>query len=73
MASRHVDLNKFFAANGFVMIRSRKHEIWRCPCGHTQIVSSCTRQGGRGDMNCKSRIARVLRECGTRQPAQEAS
>lgn len=56
-------LVKLFRENGFTLLRQTNHQIWRCPCGHTQIVSSGSPSGGRGDHNCKARIRRTLREC----------
>lgn len=54
-------LVKLFEEKGFTLLRDKKHQIWACPCGHTQIVSSSTY--ARGHANDYGRIKRTLREC----------
>lgn len=56
-------LINYLVSAGFTLIRSRKHLIWRCPCGHTQIPSSGSHHEGRGDQNARALIARTLRAC----------
>lgn len=62
-------LVKLFRENGFTLARSKKHPIWRCPCGHAQLVSVSTPCGGRGDINARLQIKRTLRECTTKEDA----
>lgn len=50
-------------ADGFVMVRMKRHSIWRCPCGHTQLVCNTTQGRGNGDTYMRSLIARTLRVC----------
>jgi hypothetical protein len=56
-------LDRLFSAAGFTLVRHTNHKIWRCPCGHTQMASSSSRHGGRGDQNAKALLARILRAC----------
>lgn len=59
-------LNKAFEAAGFTLLRTKHHQIWKCPCGHTQMASSGSQHGGRGDQNARARLGRILRECNQR-------
>jgi hypothetical protein len=52
-----------FREAGFTLVREKNHQIWRCPCGHTQMTSSLSQHGGRGDQNARARIARALKIC----------
>lgn len=65
-------LDRAYTEAGFSLVRSRNHKIWRCPCGHTQIASSNSRHGGRGDQNAKALITRTLRACTPRQRSNAA-
>lgn len=56
-----------FQDNGFTLYRSKKHLIWQCPCGHTQVVSASSPCKGRGDTNARLQIQRTLRACATPQ------
>jgi hypothetical protein len=58
-------LVKLFKENGFTLIRDKNHQIWGCPCGHTQLVSSGSPCGGRADRNAASQIRRTLKVCAT--------
>lgn len=60
-------LYQTFERAGFTLARSTKHAIWRCPCGHTQIVSPSTPGYGRSMANMTAQIARTLRACKTQQ------
>lgn len=55
-----------FEAAGFVLIRQRKHRIYRCPCGHATVPCHSSPCGGRGDQNERALMRRILRQC---QPA----
>jgi len=57
------ELIRAYKAAGFTLVRSKKHLIFQCPCGHAQLVDTSTRCGGRGGTNAKARIARTLRAC----------
>ena len=48
---------------GFTLARTDRHQIWRCPCGHAQLVDKTTRGGGSGSGNSKARLNRTLKEC----------
>jgi hypothetical protein len=54
---------------GFTLARCNNHAIWRCPCGHTQIVMSRTPGKGRATWNADAQIARTLRACEQRRAA----
>jgi hypothetical protein len=60
-------LANFLVSAGFTLIRSNKHQIWGCPCGHGRVTVSNSRHGGRGDNNARAEIARTLRACKPRQ------
>jgi hypothetical protein len=68
-ASRALVLS--FQRAGFTLVRSNRHSIWRCPCGHAQVTSPATPGKGRSVDNCKADIARTLRAC--RQPTRECA
>lgn len=59
----HTALTKALEQGGFTLKRKRQHEIWSCPCGHTQITVHSTGGKGRGDINARTQAARTLREC----------
>jgi hypothetical protein len=58
-----VALNKAFERAGFTLVRITNHAIWRCPCGHTQVVSPTSPGKGRCTNNMDSLIARTLKVC----------
>lgn len=60
-----------FEQAGFVLVRSNKHHLWRCPCGHTQIPSPKTPGKGRSVWNTEALMTRVLRAC--QQNVREAA
>lgn len=64
--NRVVAMIKVFEDAGFTLVREHRHQIWRCPCGHAQVVTTSSPCGGRGDWNSKARIKRTLRECALR-------
>ena len=55
-------VNQFREA-GFVLARSRKHLVWRCPCGHATLTSPATPGKGRSIENARGDIARTIRIC----------
>ena len=61
--NRVVAMIKIFEDAGFTFVRENRHQIWRCPCGHTQVVTSGSPCGGRGSRNAQAQIRRTLREC----------
>lgn len=73
MASRTTDLNNALAAAGFTVRRHRKHMIWDCPCGHAQITTSSTRQGGSGDTWIYSLMKRTKLACDENMKAAKAA
>lgn len=58
-------MRTLYEGNGFTLIRAKNHQIWRCPCGHAQLVTPTSPCGGRGLRNSKAQIARTLRVCRT--------
>lgn len=56
-------LVKLFMENGFTLARAKNHQVWKCPCGHTQVVVPSTPCRGRGDANTQATIRRTLRVC----------
>jgi hypothetical protein len=59
-------LVKLFIENGFTLARNKNHQVWYCPCGRHQVVSSSSGEGkGRADKNVKADIKRTLRACAT--------
>ena len=65
--NRKTALTNDLVSAGFHLIRSNKHQIWGCPCGHGRVTITSSRPGGRGDTNARAEIARTLRACKTRQ------
>jgi hypothetical protein len=49
---------------GFTLVRCRKHAVWRCPCGHTNIVTAAT-PGGNHHVasNAEGQMRRALLTC----------
>jgi len=64
-------LCRTFERAGFTLVRSNKHQIWRCPCGHTQVTSPATPGKGRSVENMRAEITRTLRICN--QPMEECA
>lgn len=60
---KRVDCNDLFDKAGFVLIRAKTHNVYRCPCGHAQVSSPCTPGRGRAVPNLKAQINRTLRAC----------
>jgi len=56
-------LFKSYEDAGFVMIRWKRHPIWRCPCGHTTLRSPGTPGKGHSIENCMGDIARTIKTC----------
>lgn len=56
-------LDLAFQEAGFTLVRHGKHKVWRCPCGHAQLVASSSKHGGRGDQNAKALLRRTARQC----------
>lgn len=54
---------------GFTLVRSHRHAIWQCPCGHMRIVTSCTPGKGRAEGNSESLMNRTLRVCAQNKKA----
>lgn len=48
---------------GFKLLRSNRHQVWGCPCGHTQVTVSKTPGKGRSATNATGDMKRALREC----------
>ena len=61
--NREGDVTKALLKAGFELVRNKRHEVWRCPCGHAKIVTTSSRIGGRGDRNCYARIKKALAQC----------
>lgn len=57
------ELFLMFERAGFTLVRCNKHAIWRCPCGHTQIVTSTTPGEGRASRNADALRVRTLNAC----------
>lgn len=49
--------------SGFTLIRCTNHAIWRCPCGHIQIVTATTPGKGRASRNADAQRVRTLNAC----------
>lgn len=60
---------RMFKRAGFVLARTAKggHQMWRCPCGHAQLVCPGSPGKGRGAANMKADITRALKVCNQRQ------
>lgn len=56
-------LARMFETANFKLVRKNGHNIWACPCGHTQVTSPATPGGGRGASNARAQIKRTLRIC----------
>jgi len=66
-------LTNFLVSAGFTLLRTKNHQIWGCPCGHTRIPMSCSHHEGRGDQNARALIARTLRACRTPKKEEKAA
>lgn len=62
-------LAKAFERAGFTLVRSNKHAIWRCPCGHTKIPAPKTPGKGRAVWNTEALMTRTLRACNQQRSA----
>jgi hypothetical protein len=60
---KRVDCYEMYENAGFVLVRAKNHNIFRCPCGHTQVSGPCTPGRGRAVPNLKAQINRTLRAC----------
>jgi len=67
------DVIGLYVSSGLTLIRDKNHQVWRCPCGHTQVVLRCSPSGGRGDKNAKAQLKRTLRECAERKQEEKAA
>lgn len=57
-------ISRSFAKAGFTLVRTNKHEIWRCPCGHRQVTCPSTpSKGGRSIGNTMAELARTVVVC----------
>lgn len=56
-------LTRQYVAAGFVLVRWKKHLIWRCPCGHATLRSPTTPGKGHSIENCQGEIARTIKIC----------
>lgn len=56
-----------FERAGFTLVRCTKHAVWKCPCGHTQVVTAATPGEGRADRNARAMMNRTLNACSTRK------
>lgn len=56
-------LCKAFERAGFTLVRSNRHLIWQCPCGHAKIPSPKTPGKGRAVWNSEALLTRTLRAC----------
>lgn len=51
-----------FEKSGFKLVRTSKHAIWNCPCGHARITSPIT-PSHNALVASEGQIARTLRAC----------
>lgn len=56
-------LANLFERAGFRLVRSGRHLIWRCPCGHAQLTTPATPGKGRSIQNSAGDLARALKVC----------
>lgn len=49
-------------AAGWEPVRYGKHILWKSPCGKQSVAIPKTPKGGRGILNKRAEITRVLRE-----------
>jgi hypothetical protein len=62
------ELVRLLEKSGFTFVRYGRHDIWRCPCGHTTVAAS-TGPGGPSRLTAaRALIRRTLRAC---IPSQE--
>lgn len=65
-------LHREFERAGFTLVRWSKHLIWRCPCGHAQVVTPASPGEGRSAYNTTALLARTVRACKA-QPLRECA
>lgn len=58
---------------GFTLARMKNHQVWRCPCGHTQLIVNTSPSYGCGDTNARLRIKRTLRICAQKLASKQAA
>lgn len=56
-----------FERAGFTLVREKGHKVWRCPCGHAQVVTAGTPGEGRAARNARALMSRTLRACAERR------
>lgn len=56
-------LDVMFVQGGFELLRTSKHHIWGCPCGHAKITAPATPGKGRSVNNTRAIFTRTLRVC----------